>query len=192
MRGRAVTRAAVYVRASSEEQRRNTSPANQRRRCTAHVEANEWRLVEVYEDLGVSGAKSSRPAFDRMMTACRRGLVDVIVTTKLDRLGRSSLMLEQTWDELHRLGVTFVSLSEIIDSSTPIGRLFRTQLGGWAAFERENIKERTIQGIRDAAAAGNWPGGPAPMGLEAVPDGRHKRSSSSTRGKRTCSGRLPS
>jgi len=69
-------------------------------------------------------------------------------------------MLEQTWDELDRLGVTFVSLSESIDSTTPVGRLFRTQLGGWAAVERELIKERAARGspqrVAGPAAPPRW------------------------------------
>ena len=77
-------------------------------------------------DKGVSGSKDRRPALDRLVQdATRRGL-EVLVVWRLDRLGRNLRHLVTLLDELHAVGVSFVSLGEGIDCTTPAGRL---QLG---------------------------------------------------------------
>lgn len=168
-------RAAIYVRVSTQEQAESgTSLATQRQRCISYVESRGWETAEVFAEEGVSGTAVSRPALDRLMAAARSGEVEAIVVTKLDRLGRSSRLLENMLGDMDELGVTFVSLSESIDSSSASGRLFRSMLGNFAAFEREMILDRTVAGSRAVASQGYWPGGPPPFGLRVTQNGDHK------------------
>jgi DNA invertase Pin-like site-specific DNA recombinase len=169
-------KAATYIRVSTEEQADSgTSLDTQRERTRAFIESQGWDFVEEFADEGVSGAKASRPSLDRLMTACRDGDVEAIVVTKLDRFTRSSRHLENALGDLDALGVAFVSLSESIDSSTASGRMFRTMLGAFASFEREQIAERMGQGKRAIQRQGFWTGGSLPFGFQAIPDGSHKR-----------------
>lgn len=167
--------AAYYGRVSTAEQVEGTSLGTQRDRCRSAIEARSWNFADPWEyvDEGVSGAKGSRPALDRLMTACRVGSVTAVVVAKLDRFGRSMRHLSTMLGELDDLGVIFVSVAESFDSSTPSGRLQRNMLGSFAEFERDQIRERTMTGLRAVAAEGYWPGGPPPYGYRLVPSGNH-------------------
>lgn len=121
----------------------------------------EWVIVDVFEDVGVSGSTDSRPALDRMLAAARSGKVDVVAVWKLDRLGRSLKHLLGVLDDLTAWDVGFVSARDSgIDSTTPSGRLMLQMLGAFAEFERELIRERVVAGVRRAQAGGTHCGRP--------------------------------
>jgi DNA invertase Pin-like site-specific DNA recombinase len=84
----------------------------------------------------------------------------VLVVWRLDRLGRNLRHLILTLDELTALGVSFVSLGEGIDTSTPAGRLQLHILGAIAEFERARIAERVRLGVARARAQGKRLGRP--------------------------------
>ena len=119
-----------------------------------------WQIVEEYTDEGVSGCRESRPALNRLMAdACRRRF-DAIVVWKIDRFGRSLKHLINSLAELAALGVSFVSLRDHLDLSTPSGRLMFQIIGAMAEFERSLIQERVRAGIRNARAKGKRLGRP--------------------------------
>ena len=89
----------------------------------------------------MSGARDDRPGLAELMAYVREG--DTVVVWKLDRLGRNMLHILQTVKELTDHGVTLVSVTDGIDSSTPAGRMMIGVLGSLAEYERELIKERT-------------------------------------------------
>jgi DNA invertase Pin-like site-specific DNA recombinase len=129
-----------------------------------------WVVVEEFVDEGVSGAKASRPALDRMMAAARLGRVDLVAVWKLDRLGRSLANLLGTLDELGHHGVGFVSVRDSgIDTTSPTGRLLLQVMGAFAEFERGLIQERVKAGVARAKARGKKLGRPPKvMAPEAV------------------------
>lgn len=168
-------RAAIYARVSTDEQVDGTSLGTQLSRCRAYALAQGWALGGEYVDEGVSGARATRPALDRMMADVRQARLNVVVVAKLDRFGRSVRHLSALLGELDDLGVRFVSVAENIDGSTSVGRLQRTLLSSFAEFERDRIRERMMDGIMAVAREGYWPGGPPPFGYRTVRDGRHTR-----------------
>ena len=89
----------------------------------------------------MSGAKDDRPGLAALLDYVREG--DTVVVWKLDRLGRNMLHILQTVKEFSDRGVTLISTSDGIDSSTAAGRMMIGVLGALAAYERELIKERT-------------------------------------------------
>lgn len=169
-------RAATYCRVSTAEQAQHgTSIDDQRGRTRSYIEAKGWTLVEEYVDQGVSGSLARRPALDRLMAAARNGDVDVIVTTKLDRFGRSVSHLSTVIPHLEDLGVAFVSIAESLDGTTATGRLMRNILASFAEFEREQITERMVTGQENVARAGGTAGGPPPFGYRIVGGDRMSR-----------------
>ena len=171
-------KAAIYVRVSTEEQAENgTSLETQREQAEAYVVAREWALVATFEDAGISGTKdeSGRPGLRDLMNAARSGEVEVIVVTKVDRFSRSMAHFAQTVEELDKLGVKFVSVSEGFDSTTLSGQLLRNILASFAAFEHGRITERMTAGKRAVKAQGFWTGGRVPFGFTPVAEGAHKR-----------------
>ena len=85
---------------------------------------------------------------------------DVLICWRLDRLGRNLRHLILLLDELHAMGVAFVSLAEGIDATTPAGRLQLHVLGATAEFERARIAERVKAGLARAKARGQRLGRP--------------------------------
>ena len=142
-------RCAIYVRVSTLDQH----PENQLAELRRYVAARGWTAVE-YIDHGVTGSKDSRPALDRLVKDARRRKFDVVVTWKLDRLGRNLKHLITLLDDLQALGVAFVSLGEGIDATTPAGKLQMHILGAIAEFERGRIVERVRAGLARAKAQG--------------------------------------
>lgn len=97
-------------------------------------------VTKVFSDV-MSGARDDRPGLTDLLSYVRAG--DTVVVWKLDRLGRNMLHILQTVGELTDRGVTLVSTSDGIDSSTPAGRMMIGVLGSLAEYERELVKERT-------------------------------------------------
>jgi DNA invertase Pin-like site-specific DNA recombinase len=143
-------RCAVYTRKSSEEgleQEFNSLDA-QRAACEAYVasqRAEGWELVpDRFDDGGISGGTLERPALKRLLADVERGLVDVVVVYKIDRLSRSLMDFARLVDLFDAHQVTFVSVTQSF-STTSMGRLTLNVLLSFAQFEREVIGER----IRD-------------------------------------------
>ncbi|EBK9170966.1 recombinase family protein [Salmonella enterica] len=106
---------------------------------------------QIFDDK-MSGAKANRPGLKRALKALKTG--DTLVVWKLDRLGRSVKNLVTLIAELHERGVHFQSLTDSIDTSTPMGRFFFHVMSALAEMERELIVERTNAGLAAARAQG--------------------------------------
>jgi DNA invertase Pin-like site-specific DNA recombinase len=150
-------RVALYSRVSTNH---GQDPELQLRELREYAASRGWTITEEYIDLGVSGAKSSRPGLNRLMTDAHRRRLDRILVWKLDRFGRSLRHLVNAIAELEALGVAFVSLRDNLDLSTPSGRLMFQIIGAMAEFERALIQERVRAGLRNARAKGKRLGRP--------------------------------
>jgi DNA invertase Pin-like site-specific DNA recombinase len=140
---------AIYARVSTFDQ----EPENQLQELRRYVVARGWTAVE-YVDRGVSGTKESRPALDALVKDAKRRKFDVLVSWRLDRLGRNLRHLVTLLEELQSLGVTFVSMGEGIDCTTPAGKLQLHILAALAEFERGRIRERVLAGLQRARKEG--------------------------------------
>jgi DNA invertase Pin-like site-specific DNA recombinase len=101
----------------------------------------------------ISGVRADRPQLAKLMAAL--GANDVVVVTKLDRLGRSTRELLDLIDRIGKTGASFRSLgAPLWDTGSSQGRLLSTMLAAIAEFERELIRERTGEGRKRAMAAG--------------------------------------
>ena len=110
----------------------------------------------IYED-SATGAHMRRPGLKAAIRSARRG--NTIVVWKLDRLGRSVIGVLDAIKKLDEEGVGLVSVTESLDSKTPMGRMVMTILISIAQMERELISERTKAGLAAKRARG-WDGGP--------------------------------
>jgi DNA invertase Pin-like site-specific DNA recombinase len=106
-----------------------------------------------HSSLSECGRRSIRPQLKKMVSALQRG--DLVLVTRLDRLGRSVRELLNLLAEFDKMGTGFRSLGDPwCDTTTTHGRLMLTVLGGLAEFERELIRQRTGEGRARALAAG--------------------------------------
>lgn len=141
---------ALYLRVSTKDQ--NTDL--QRRDLERYAEIRGWTDMRVYEDLGHSGAKKSRPALDRLMDDARRRRIKTIVVWRFDRFARSASHLITALEEFKSLGIDFVSFTENVDTSSPLGQALFTIIGAMAQLERDIIRERVVSGLKTARAKG--------------------------------------
>ena len=107
---------------------------------------------EIFADIGVSGSLKKRPALDQALQSLQRG--DHLVVWKLDRLGRRFLHLVQVLNDIYEKQIRFRSLTDGIDTDTPLGRLQFAMIAAFAEYEWELISERTKAGMRSARAKG--------------------------------------
>ncbi len=151
-------RVGIYARVSTID--KGQSVGMQLRELEAYAQARGWTIRDRYLDEGVSGSQAKRPGLNRLLSACRRRQVDVVLVWRLDRLGRSLKHLIMMLDELQSLGVAFVALHEQIDCTTATGQLMLHLLGAFAEFERALIRERVKAGLAHARAKGQRLGRP--------------------------------
>jgi site-specific DNA recombinase len=156
----------VYCRVSTEEQRERQSIVTQREFGTRYCGLHELPIHETYADDGVTGTipLESRPGGIRLLEDARLHKFDQLLVFKLDRLGRDTRLILNAVAELEKHGVRVRSMTEEFDTATATGRLMLTMLSGFAAHERELIRERSVAGTKRLAEAGAWLGGVVPYG----------------------------
>src|ERR1039458_1696648 len=150
-------RSAIYARVSTLN---GQSPEMQLTELREYASRRGWEIFGEYVDLGVSGSKESRPELNRLMADAHTRNFDVVLCWKVDRFGRSLKHLVNALADLDALGLTFVSLRDNLDLSTPSGRLMFQIIGAMAEFERSLIQERVRAGLRNAKLKGKTLGRP--------------------------------
>jgi site-specific DNA recombinase len=167
-------RAALYTRVSSQRQvDEGFSLGSQREKSEQFIAAKEdWTLVRVLEDAGVSGGKKSRPALDELVAAVEAGEIDVIVSPWIDRIGRSAANTAALFEVFDRAGVRlWTPDGKCFDGDCASGKLTRSAMAMAAQFERDMISERVTASNPGKAQRGSYHGGPVPYGYELGPDG---------------------
>ncbi|HXS94647.1 MAG TPA: recombinase family protein [Candidatus Limnocylindrales bacterium] len=165
-------RCAIYTRKSTEEglaQEFNSLDA-QRECAEAYIRSQSQQgwvvLPERYDDGGYTGANIERPALQRLLRDIQAGAIDVVVIYKVDRLSRSLFDFAGLMRLFDSHGVSFVSVTQQFNSSTPMGRLTLNILLSFAEFERLVISERTRDKVSAARKKGKWMGGMPVLGYD--------------------------
>ncbi|GIN99999.1 integrase [Brevibacillus halotolerans] len=160
-----ITRVAIYVRVSTDEQAKEgfSIPA-QRERLRAFCKSQGWEIIEEYIEEGWSAKDIQRPQMQRLLKDIKKGTLDMVLVYRLDRLTRSVLDLYLLLQMFDKHDVAFRSATEVYDTSTAMGRLFITLVAALAQWERENLAERVKFGIEQMIDEGKKPGGHSPFG----------------------------
>jgi DNA invertase Pin-like site-specific DNA recombinase len=143
-----------YARVSTEEQHLDLQ--------TSALQA--YGCDVIFSDQGISGACFDRPGLKEALEAATDG--STLVVWRLDRLGRSLSHLISVIAQLGDAGVQFVSLTECIDTRSPVGRFTFHMIGALAEFERALISERTRAGLTSARLRGSKLGRPFALSAE--------------------------
>jgi site-specific DNA recombinase len=146
--------ALVYCRVSTEDQIDNTSLDGQEMRCREYAAKNGYIVAKVVKEAHTGKELQNRPLISEVRREIKQGFYDAIIVDKLDRLARDethqSVLLYEIEEEAE---MNFHTVSEDFDNSR-IGRFLRMILGFFAAFERERITERNVEGKRMRAIQG--------------------------------------
>ena len=155
-------RVGLYARVSTHDQQ--TLPL-QMRAMREYAAKRDWTVALSIKEIG-SGA-AERELREKLLDSARRREIDVVLVWRLDRWGRSLGDLVVTLKELAELGVSFVSLTEALDLTTPTGRAMAGLLSVFAEFEHEILRERIRAGIAEARLKGAHLGRPMTVGKQA-------------------------
>lgn len=146
-------RFAIYCRVSKQDQ----DPENQRIKLVEFAERQGWSYNIYIEQ---ESTRKTRPIKAKVLNALRRREFDGVIVWKLDRWGRTAQELLLEIEELHKKGIIFISFTDSIDLSTATGKLQFHILSAFAEFERNLIRERTLQGLARVKAKGGTLGRP--------------------------------
>jgi len=170
-----IVRCAVYTRKSTEEglQQEFNSLDAQREAGEAYVKSQAHEgwvcLPDRYDDGGYPGGNTDRPALRRLLADIEAGRVDAVVVYKVDRLSRSLLDFARMMETFEKHRVSFVSVTQQVNTAISMGRLTLNMLLSFAQFEREIIAERTRDKIAAARRKGKWVGGHPILGYDVDP-----------------------
>jgi site-specific DNA recombinase len=157
----------LYIRVSTEKQAKveEGSLRNQDHHLTQHVSMKSqlgkepWTIVERYVDEGISAKNTNRPAYQRMVEDIKQGRINTVLCLALSRISRSTRDLLDLVDFFREHQVDFICLKEDVDTTSPMGRLLLTFMGGLNQFEREQTGDRTRSAVLARAERGLWNGG---------------------------------
>ncbi len=146
-------RAALYIRVSSDEISEDAR-YDDTRHCDSESQKNELRQFceiqgytlddqHIYEDIGYSGVSSikERPAFKKLLKDAKEGRFDAVVVYGIDRVARNVRVLKNIVNELEKLKIDFLSITESLDTSTPSGKASLNLVIAFAEFGQD-IKRR--------------------------------------------------
>lgn len=142
-------RVALYARVSSEQQ----DTELQIRELTEFAASKGWEVYRIYEEK-ITGTTANRPQLKQMMADLKFGKFSTVIVWKLDRFARSLKDLLTLLEVLQEHEVDFVSVKDLIDLTTPAGRLMAHLIGAFAEFEASIIRERVRAGIAHARKRG--------------------------------------
>lgn len=140
----------LYVRVSTQDQ--NTE--SQERALLDWCSKQGIQNYEMFTDHGISGAKESRPALNQLMERVERGEPSQVIVFSFSRFARSVSHLLKALQKFKDKQVRFNSITESLDTNSPMGMALFTILGALAQLERELIRERVMAGLRNARAKG--------------------------------------
>src|SRR5262249_29378030 len=135
----------------------------QRESAEAYIRSQagiDWScLPEHYDDGGYTGGNMERPGLRRLLDDVVAGKIDCVVIYKIDRLSRSLLDFAKIMEVFEQHRVSFISVTQQLNTATSMGRLMLHILLSFAQFEREIISERTRDKMAATRRKGKWAGG---------------------------------
>lgn len=148
-------RVALYTRVSTERQsQEGYSLEAQHDQLIAYANDNKMQIFKIYSDPGISAKNLKRPGIQELIRDLESGMFEAVIVHKLDRLTRNISDLYGLVELVNKKNVKLISLSEQIDTSNPMGRMFVYLLGIFAQMFRENLGEEVTKGMRKRAEKG--------------------------------------
>ena len=150
-------RVAAYCRVSTDSEEQLNSYEAQKSYYTQKIEeSSDWEMAGIYADEGISGTSmKKRTEFKKMITACKRGRIDLIITKSLSRFARNTVDCLETVRLLKANGIGVYFEKENINTLTESSEFLITLFSGFAQAESESLSKNVAWGWRKSAEAGN-------------------------------------
>lgn len=142
-------RVAGYVRVSSGKDAQLHSLSVQISYYNNYIGSRgDWQLAGIYADEAMTGTKDDRPQFRQMLSDCRDGKIDMVITKSVTRLARNTVTVLNTVRELKGLGIDIYFEKEDIHTMSADGELMLTLLATFAQEESRSASENVKWSIR--------------------------------------------
>ena len=161
---------AIYTRKSKATDK-GESIQTQIKMCEEYIQRlfpeEETKIIYYDEGEGKSGGDSQRVKFRKLMSDAKKHIYNVLMCYRLDRIARSVADFSDLIEELSASKISFISVKEQFDTTTPMGRAMMYIASVFAQLEREIGAERIRDNMRELAKSGRWLGGTTPTGYES-------------------------
>ena len=167
-------RVAAYCRVSSDSLDQLNSFAAQNAYYTALIGGNpDWELVDIYADRGITGTSvDKRDDFQRLLSDCRRGLIDKVLVKSVSRFARNTKDFLKATRELKSIGVGVCFEEQNIDSSMVSGEMLASIFASLAQKESESISQNMRMSFQRRMERGTFVPMTLPFGYKKGSDGR--------------------
>ena len=142
---------AIYARVSTSNKGQDLD--TQLLPLQRYCKERDREIVETYTDI-MSGSRESRPSLNQLLDDAQAHRFDTVIVFRFDRISRSTKQLIDLLERFRKLNISFISINENIDTTTPAGSMMFTIIAAFAKFERDIISERVRFGIEKAKANG--------------------------------------
>lgn len=157
---------AIYIRTSTDKQQSGNEA--QELALMEYLKRNNITDYKIYNDAGVSGTKEIRPALNELWNDCKKGLISSVVVYSFSRFARSTAQLVNSLNKFNDMKISFISITENIDTSTSMGKMIFGIMASLAQFERDLISDRTKNGLANAKSKGIELGAPVQYDSKAA------------------------
>ena len=149
-------RVAAYCRVSTDSEEQLNSYEAQKSYYTQKIEDSpDWEMAGIYADEGITGTSlKKRTEFKKMITACKRGHIDLIITKSLSRFARNTVDCLETVRLLKANGIGVYFEKENINTLTESSEFLITLFSGFAQAESESLSKNVAWGKAKSAEAG--------------------------------------
>ena len=168
---------ALYIRVSTEEQVFGHSLTAQEAELREDSRQRGKLVYKVYQDAGISGVKENRKGLNALLRDAKAGCFGEVLVWTVSRISRKLSYLLEVVEELKSLDITFRSMSEQFDITTPMGQFALTMMGSVAQMQRESWMESSYIGMEKRVKSGKWCGGMM-LGYQIAPDAEDIRGGS--------------
>lgn len=166
-------RAVIYIRVSTNQQAKDgVSLKAQENKLIKYCEFQGLEVVKILRDEGFSGSNGNREGYIKLMEMIYNKEIDAVCVYSLSRFGRNTVEVLNSVEKMNKNNIQFHSLTEKIDTTTPMGRFFLTTLAGLGQLEREQLAERTKSALQHKKE-NNERIGQIPYGYDLDKDGIH-------------------
>lgn len=150
--------AIIYTRVSSPDQMLNASIGTQKRLCKEYAQNKNYPIIDYFGETSESAKTDERKEFQRMVAYAKKNKkVRYILVYAIDRFSRTGIGGAAISDQLSKLGVVLISITQGVDSSTPHGQFHQSIFFVFSQYDNEMRRQRTVTGLRERLKQGYWP-----------------------------------